>query len=132
MIPKSVAEFLKSPFVLSSEQIAFFRNNGFIKLKDVLSKEVISYMDLVITEEVNRLNNQQLAIEDRDTYGKAFLQIMNIWKNSDYVKEIVFSKRLAENLCRLLFHTNGAWLTELFFAQYQLTLHLYNHRHSHN
>ena len=102
MIPKSVAEFLNSPFVLSSEQIAFFRNNGFIKLKDVLSKEVIAYMDLVITEEVNKLNNQQLALEDRDTYGKAFLQIMNIWKNSDQVKEIVFSKRLAEIATNLL------------------------------
>jgi hypothetical protein len=102
MIPKSVAEFLNTSFVLSEEQITFFRNNGFIKLKDVLSKEVIAYMDLVITEEVNRLNNQQLAIEDRDTYGKAFLQIMNIWKNSDQVKEIVFSKRLAEIATNLL------------------------------
>jgi ectoine hydroxylase-related dioxygenase (phytanoyl-CoA dioxygenase family) len=101
-IPQSVSEFLNTPFVLSEEQIAYFRDNGFIKLKQVLSKEVIAYMDLVVTEEVNRLNNQQLAIEDRDTYGKAFLQIMNIWKNSEHVKEVVFSKRLAQIATNLL------------------------------
>ena len=101
-MPQSVSEFLNTPFVLSEEQIAYFRDNGFIKLKQVLSKEVIAYMDLVVTEEVNRLNNQQLAIEDRDTYGKAFLQIMNIWKNSEHVKEVVFSKRLAQIATNLL------------------------------
>ena len=58
-IPQSISEFLNTPFVLSEEQIAYFRDNGFIKLKQVLSKEVIAYMDLVVTEEVNRLNNQQ-------------------------------------------------------------------------
>ena len=99
---QSVSEFLNTPFVLSEEQIAYFRDNGFIKLKQVLSKQVIAYMDLVVTEEVNRLNNQQLAIEDRDTYGKAFLQIMNIWKNSEHVKEVVFSKRLAQIATNLL------------------------------
>ena len=93
-IPQLVSNFLNTPYQLSNENIIYFRTHGFIKLKQVLNAEVIAYMDLVITEEVNRLNNQQLAIEDRDTYGKAFLQIMNIWKNSDQVKEIVFSLSL--------------------------------------
>jgi len=98
----TVSAFLNTPYQLSSDQITYFKENGFIKLKQVLSKEVIEYMDLIITEEVNRLNKQQLALEDRDTYGKAFLQIMNIWRNSDHVKEIVFGKRLAEIATNLL------------------------------
>ena len=101
-MPQSVSEFLNTPYELSADQIAYFRENGFIKLKQVLSKEVIEYMDLIITEEVNRLNKQQLALEDRDTYGKAFLQIMNIWRNSESVKEIVFGKRLAQIATNLL------------------------------
>ena len=101
-IPQSVSNFLNTPYQLSNENIIYFRTHGFIKLKQVLNAEVIAYMDLVITEEVNRLNNQQLAIEDRDTYGKAFLQIMNIWKNSEHVKEVVFSKRLAQIATNLL------------------------------
>jgi ectoine hydroxylase-related dioxygenase (phytanoyl-CoA dioxygenase family) len=53
-------------------------------------------MDEVISAEVVRLNTQHLPMEQRDTYGKAFLQIMNIWTRSALVKEIVFSKRLAK------------------------------------
>ena len=98
----TVSAFLNTPYELSNDQIAYFKENGFIKLKQVLSREVIEYMDLIITDEVNRLNKQQLALEDRDTYGKAFLQIMNIWRNSDHVKEIVFGKRLAEIATNLL------------------------------
>ena len=53
-------------------------------------------MDETISSEVVRLNTQHLPMEERDTYGKAFLQIMNIWTRSALVKEIVFSKRLAK------------------------------------
>jgi ectoine hydroxylase-related dioxygenase (phytanoyl-CoA dioxygenase family) len=93
--PSSIQEALDAPYEISTEQVVFFRKNGFIKLKKVLSKDVLDFMDEVITEEVNRLNKQHLALKDRDTYGKAFLQIMNIWRNSETVKQIVFSKKLA-------------------------------------
>lgn len=101
-LPKSVSDFLDTPFALTADQISYFKENGFIKLKQVLNKAVIEYMDLMITEEVNRLNKQSLSLEQRDTYGKAFLQIMNIWTNSDLVKEIVFGKRLAQIATNLL------------------------------
>ena len=41
-------------------------------------------------------------MEERDTYGKAFLQIMNIWKNAETVKEIVFGKKLAKIATELM------------------------------
>lgn len=87
---------LDTPFPLSQDSIDFFRENGFVKLKHVLSPETIQYMDKTISAEVVRLNTQHLPMEERDTYGKAFLQIMNIWTRSALVKEIVFSKRLAK------------------------------------
>jgi hypothetical protein len=86
---------LDEPYALTEEQVAFFRSNGFIKLKHVLSPEAIQYMDHTITREVHRLNTQHLPLEERDTYGKAFLQIMNIWVKSPVVGGIVFSERLA-------------------------------------
>jgi ectoine hydroxylase-related dioxygenase (phytanoyl-CoA dioxygenase family) len=63
---------------------------------------VIAYIDEVISAEVERLNTQQLDMEERDTYGKAFLQIMNIWRNSEAVKQIVFSKKVAMIATQLL------------------------------
>lgn len=101
-IPASVIEALNAPFDISASQIAFFQKNGFIKIKNVFSKEVIDFMSEAITEAVNKLNNQRLSMEERDTYGKAFLQIMNIWRTSDVVNEIVFGKRLAQIATRLL------------------------------
>lgn len=87
---------LEMPFDLSQEQIDFFRENGYIKLKNVLFPATIQYMNETISNEVVKLNTQHLPFEERDTYGKAFLQIMNIWTKSASVKEIVFSKRLAK------------------------------------
>ncbi|MEP7269619.1 MAG: phytanoyl-CoA dioxygenase family protein [Saprospiraceae bacterium] len=87
---------------ISDEQIAFFKKNGFIKLRNVLSAETIHYLNETISSEVKRLNTQHLPIAERNTYGKAFLQIMNIWTKSEPVKEIVFSKKLASIATQLL------------------------------
>ncbi len=101
-MPSSVRQELESPYTVTAEQQAAFAANGFIKLKQALSPEVIAYLDETITAEVHRLNTQHLPIEERDTYGKAFLQIMNIWRQSEAVKEIVFSRRLARMAADLL------------------------------
>ncbi|HTR30811.1 MAG TPA: phytanoyl-CoA dioxygenase family protein [Puia sp.] len=93
---------LAQPYPITEAQIAFFRKNGFIKLRDVLSPDSIRYMDETITREVHRLNTQHLPMDQRDTYGKAFLQIMNIWIQSGPVREIVFSERLAKIAADLL------------------------------
>jgi ectoine hydroxylase-related dioxygenase (phytanoyl-CoA dioxygenase family) len=41
-------------------------------------------------------------MEERTTYQKAFLQVMNIWTKCDVVKEFVFSKRLARIAAELM------------------------------
>lgn len=91
----ALQEALHEPYVITDEQRERYRKNGFIKLKHVLSGGLLTYLDETITSEVKRLNTQHLPMEERDTYGKAFLQIMNIWTKSESVKQIVFSKRLA-------------------------------------
>jgi ectoine hydroxylase-related dioxygenase (phytanoyl-CoA dioxygenase family) len=96
MLKKNVLEMLDQPFKVTDEQIKFFQKNGFIKIKNVLSADVIQYMNETISAEVKRLNTQHLPMEQRDTYGKAFLQIFNLWTTSEEVKEIIFSKRLAK------------------------------------
>ena len=42
------------------------------------------------------MNTQTLPLEERDTYGKAFLQIFNLWTQDENVKRLLFSKRLAQ------------------------------------
>lgn len=95
MTPELLQE-LHEPFSLTQGQVAFFQLNGFIKLKQVLSPALLQYINEVITSEVARQHTEHIALEARDTYGKAFLQVMNLWTKSAAVKEIVFSKRLAK------------------------------------
>ena len=114
--PLHIRQELESDFTLPETAIDFFRENGFIKLKNVLSPGLIQYMNETISSEVVRLNTQHLPMEERDTYGKAFLQIMNIWIKSPAVKEIVFSKRLAKIAADLMdvngvrmYHDQALW-----------------------
>jgi hypothetical protein len=106
---KPILDALNQPFEVAEKDLAFFRQNGFVRISNVLSPEVLSFMDDVISFEVDRLNTQHLALEDRDTYGKAFLQIMNIWRTSALGKEIVFSRRIAD-IARQLLNVTGVRL----------------------
>lgn len=98
----TLANDLAGHYPIAENEIHFFRKNGYIKLKQVLSPETIAYYNTLISSEVNRLNTQHLPMEQRDTYAKAFLQIMNIWTKSPDVKEFVFSKKLARIAADLL------------------------------
>jgi ectoine hydroxylase-related dioxygenase (phytanoyl-CoA dioxygenase family) len=94
-LPFNIRQVLDTPYALSEEHITHYRINGFVKLKQVLTPELVAYMQHTISEEVQRLNTQHIPLDERDTYNKAFLQVMNIWTQSETVKELVFSKRLA-------------------------------------
>ena len=93
---------LDSPFALTAQQIDFYGQNGYIKLKHVLSPELLEDYRRVITERVAELSANALPMEKRTTYGKAFLQIMNLWTKSEKVKEFVFGKRLARIAAELM------------------------------
>ena len=74
---------IDSPYPLTADQIARFRRDGYVKLKNVLSADVIEHYGPIITSEVYRLNTMHLPIEQRDTYSKAFLQVGNIWTKNE-------------------------------------------------
>lgn len=93
---------LDRPYPLTDEQIAFYRENRYIKLKQVLDAETLVYFNRVITEQVVRMNTVDVPLDQRDTYGKAFLQLFNLWRENDEVKRLVFSKRLARIAAELM------------------------------
>ena len=100
---------LNTPYSLTKEQIDFYQENRFIKLKQVFDQPTISYFNEVITRRVEQMNTQTTPLESRSTYGKAFLQLFNLWREDDLVKELVFSKRLAK-IATDLMQTSGARL----------------------
>jgi ectoine hydroxylase-related dioxygenase (phytanoyl-CoA dioxygenase family) len=107
--PESVKAALDANYSVTPAQVKYFSENGFIKIKNIFDASVIDYMNIVISKEVDRLNNQQIPLEERDTYGKAFLQIMNLWTHTEVVKDIVFSKKIAQ-IATGLMQTTGVRL----------------------
>ena len=97
---------IDSAYKLSPEQIARFQKDGYIKLKDVLSADVLEYYGNEITRVVLEKSKDYVPLEKRNTYGKAFLQISNIWPDNEVVREFVFGKRLARIATELL-QTHG-------------------------
>jgi len=96
-------------YSVSTEAISYFRENGFIKLKNVFKPEILDYYGTEITRKVLELNTMHLPLEERDTYHKAFLQVGNIWRKSERIKEFVMGKRLAK-IATDLMGTNGVRL----------------------
>jgi len=95
-------DLLDAPYPLTTDQIAFYREHAYIKLKQVLPAEVLQHFNALITEKVVALNTMHLPLEARSTYDRAFLQVMNIWTKSEAVKRLVFSKRLARIATELM------------------------------
>jgi ectoine hydroxylase-related dioxygenase (phytanoyl-CoA dioxygenase family) len=95
-------EILNQPYKLTQEQINFYRENKYVKLKNVLNAETIAHFSKVIKNKVQELSTQDVPLEERDTYSKAFLQIMNIWTHDDEVKRFVFNRRVAQVATELM------------------------------
>ena len=108
-LPEQIRHFLETPYPITQAQIAFYEQQRFIKLKQVLNTETIAFFNKVISEQVAAMNQEQTALEERSTYGKAFLQLFNLWRENDLIKELVFSKRLGQ-LASELMAVNGVRL----------------------
>jgi ectoine hydroxylase-related dioxygenase (phytanoyl-CoA dioxygenase family) len=95
-------EELDAPLVVADPQIRFYAENGYIKLKQVLSPALLEHYRGAISARVAELSVGAPPIEQRTIYGRAFLQVMNLWTNSQEVKEFVFGKRLARIAAELI------------------------------
>lgn len=93
---------LDETYSLPESAISFYRDKGYVKLKQVLSADVLSYYGEIITDWVFKLNKLTKPMEERTTYERAFLQIMNLWRENDDIKQFVFSKRLARIAAELM------------------------------
>ncbi len=98
----TLAKEIDAPYRLTAEQIRSYRADGFVRLKGVFSEETIAAYGPRITQRVKELNTLDLPMEQRTTYQKAFLQVMNIWTKDALVKEFVFGRRLARIASELM------------------------------
>ncbi len=87
---------LDTPYELTSDQIDFYQTYQFIKLKHVFDADTLAHYNEVISRQVAHMNTVTTQLTERDTYGKAFLQLFNLWRENEAIRTLVFSKRLAK------------------------------------
>jgi ectoine hydroxylase-related dioxygenase (phytanoyl-CoA dioxygenase family) len=68
----------------------------------VLSSEALAHYGAEITRLTIELNTQSKPLEERSTYDRAFLQVMNLWEHSAVVTEFVMGRRLGRIAAQLL------------------------------
>ncbi len=99
---KMVLPNLDNTIQLSDELIQQFRKEGHALTRHLLSpEEAAQYRDVIVAA-ADKYNTEKRKLEDRDTYGKAFLQIMNLWRHDEDVKKFVLAKRMAKVAADLL------------------------------
>jgi ectoine hydroxylase-related dioxygenase (phytanoyl-CoA dioxygenase family) len=82
--------------------ITSFRKNGHTLIQSVLHPEEVDVYRKAINNAAYAYNTEKRKLEERDTYGKAFLQIMNLWEVDEAVKKFTLAKRFAKIAADLL------------------------------
>ncbi len=93
---------LSSEYTLTADQISAYQRDGHIYLPRLASGEEISFYRQEIIRAVEKLNTEKRALKDRDTYGKAFLQIFNLWRTNEVIKNFVLAKRFGKVAAQLM------------------------------
>ncbi|MBZ9536734.1 phytanoyl-CoA dioxygenase family protein [Cytobacillus oceanisediminis] len=93
---------LSSDYVLNEEQIRYYDENGHILLKNVASKDEISDYREVIKNAVFDFSKGQKSLNERDTYGKAFIQVSNLWEKYKEIQQFTLARRFAKVAAELM------------------------------
>lgn len=93
---------LDTPFPVPDAVVARYRREGFVRMPGLLDPEALADLGAEITRLTLALNTQDKPLEERATYDRAFLQVMNLWRASEDVRRFVFGKRLASVAAQLL------------------------------
>jgi len=93
---------LSRDYPLSDEQITRYQRDGHLLLRGVATREEIDAYRPVILEARDKYGQEAKPLEQRDTYGKAFLKGMNLWPHDPGVAEFVRARRFARIAAELL------------------------------
>ncbi len=93
---------LATAYPLSKTQVESYRRDGFVRLREVASAKEVAAYRRAIAATVERLSTETRPLAERDSYGMAFLQVMNLWRHDPHVARFVKGSRFAGVAARLL------------------------------
>jgi len=87
---------------ISDQERLQYQSDGHIHLTQVLDKSSLTAFKPALRAVMDELEPDRPPLEERDTYGRAFTQIINLWEESDLVKAFVFNESLASLAAQIM------------------------------
>ncbi len=99
---KLTAPELDQDYPVMADQIASYQQDGHILLREVATQSEMEFYRPAIQGAAYRYNTETRPLAERDTYGKAFLQVMNLWVKDEEVRRFVMARRFAKIAAELM------------------------------
>ncbi len=93
---------LTSEYPITAGMRERYERDGHLFLPGLATAEEIAAYRPVISGAAERYNTETRPMAERDTYGKAFLQIMNLWTRDEGVRRFSFARRFARVAAELM------------------------------
>jgi len=87
---------LSETYHLPEEQILNYQRDGHTIVRALANHDEVSIYREVISEIVKEQNYHTKPLHERDTYGKAFIQIENLWRMRESAAKFVMARRFAK------------------------------------
>jgi ectoine hydroxylase-related dioxygenase (phytanoyl-CoA dioxygenase family) len=93
---------LSSEYAVPRANVAEFQAKGHTILRGVASPEEVAAYRPVIEAATRANAHEERPLEERDTYGKAFIQVGNLWRLDEGVRRFTTARRFAQVAADLL------------------------------
>lgn len=87
---------------IGAELRAAFDRDGHTVVRGLMSADELAVYGPAIERAAQQHAWEKRPLEERDTYGKAFLQVPNLWEHDPVVREFVMARRFASVAAQLL------------------------------
>ncbi len=93
---------LSADYALAPEQVTHFQTRGWVLLRQVAPPEVIATFRPILSEVTMAHNRNTKPLAERDTYGKAFIQVGNLWEKDERARAFSLARRFARVAAELM------------------------------
>jgi hypothetical protein len=100
--PASPLSPLDGTHLLDPETIHRYRRDGHLLVPGLATADEVAPFVPVIAEATARHTASLPPLSERDTYGQAFLQVMNLWRDDEQIARYVLAERFASVAAQLL------------------------------
>lgn len=93
---------LDQPYALAPDTIEHYQKHGYAMVRGLATPQEVAFYRERIKASTDEVAKAYAKLEDRDTYGKAFIQNMNLWRNDEAVARFTLAKRFGKVAAELM------------------------------